>query len=347
MSREGQGKQGSAFGYRVLSAGWSRLDGDIEKQSRPLSRIAAGTRPTRPSVFKEALQPYLWMLVGSFCFAWMATAAHALRFRCDWQVIALARSTTPLILGAALALLGGARLVLFSPPILWVRSIAGSISLVCTFFALTVLPPSHVFTLSSTFPIWVALLSWPLYRETPSVQVWLSVLSGVLGVAIMELSLPADNAETDLFPHWLAIVCTLIAAFSTAVAMLGLHQLRHIHPWAIVAHFSGVALLFSLASFLLGRHTTEALTLPRTDTLLLLLAVGATATIGQLFLTKAFAAGPPTKISVINLTQVVFALLLDVMVWDRHFNAGTLAGMSLVMGPTAWLMATQTGREKK
>jgi drug/metabolite transporter (DMT)-like permease len=286
--------------------------------------------------------------MGSFCFAWMATAAHALRFRCDWQVIALARSTTPLILGVCLALLGGARLVLFSPPILWVRSIAGSIGLVCTFFSLTVLPPSHVFTLASTFPIWVALLSWPLYREPPSAQVWLSVFSSVLGVALMELSLPADYGEASPFPHWLATVCTLLAAFSSAVAMLGLHQLRHIHPWAIVAHFSGVALLFSLVSFFLGQHTVPTSTPPpQSITLLLLLAVGTTATVGQLFLTKAFAAGPPTKISVVNLTQVVFALLLDGMLGNRYFQVQTLAGMALVMIPTAWLMATQTRQEKK
>ncbi len=292
---------------------------------------------------KESLQPYVWMLVGSFCFAWMAAAAHALRSRCDWQIIALARSSMPLVLGAALTVLGGARLVLFSPRILWVRSIAGSISLVCTFFALTVLPPSHVFTLTSTFPIWVALLSWPLYQERPSRQVWLSVFSSVAGIAIMELSAaPLADAGTAAFPHWLAILCTLIAAVSTAVAMLGLHQLRHIHPWAIVAHFSGVALLFSLASLLLGSRSDTASASPQIETLLLLLAVGLTATVGQLFLTKAFTTGPPTKIAVVNLMQVVFALLLDVLLWERRFNIPTLAGMILVMTPTAWLMATQT-----
>lgn len=286
------------------------------------------------------------MLVGSFCFAWMAAAAHALRFSYDWQVIALARSSIPLILSAALAVLGGARLVLFTPRILWVRSIAGSLSLVCTFFALTVLPPSHVFTLASTFPIWVALLSWPLYHERPSRQVWLSVFASVIGIAIIEQSTgPLEIAEMAPLPRWLATASTLFAAVSTAVAMLGLHRLRHIHPWAIVAHFSGVALLFSLASFLLGSQSATPPTPPRTETLLLLLAVGSTATVGQLFLTKAFAAGPPAKISVVSLMQVVFALLLDVMLWDRRFNALTLIGMALVMAPTAWLMATQSRRE--
>ncbi len=294
---------------------------------------------------KESLQPYVWMLVGSFCFAWMAAAAHALRSSCGWQIIALARSSMPLVLGMVLTVLGGARLVLFSPRILWVRSIAGSISLVCTFFALTVLPPSHVFTLTSTFPIWVALLSWPLYQERPSRQVWLSAFGSVAGIALMELSAASaslEGAETAAFPRWLAVLCTLLAALCTAVAMLGLHQLQHIHPWAIVAHFSGVAFLFSLAALLLGRPSAVPPTLPRIETLLLLLAVGSTATVGQLFLTKAFTSGPPAKIAVVNLMQVVFALVLDVLLWGHPFDALTLGGMALAMAPTAWLMATQT-----
>ena len=283
------------------------------------------------------------MLLGSFFFACMAAAAHALRSSYDWQIIALARSSIPLILSAALALLGGARLVLFSPRILWVRSLAGSFSLVCTFFALTVLPPSHVFTLASTFPIWVVLLAWPLYQERPSRQVWISIFASVLGIAIMELSTePRETAETSASLHWLAVLSTLFAAVSTAVAMLGLHRLRHIHPWAIVAHFSGVALLFSLASFVFGSHSATPPPPPQVETLLLLLVVGSTATVGQLFLTKAFAAGPPAKISVVSLMQVVFALLLDVLLWHRRFNALMLAGMVLVMAPTAWLMASQS-----
>jgi drug/metabolite transporter (DMT)-like permease len=300
-------------------------------------------------VYKESLQPYVWMLIGSFCFAWMAAAAHALRLHCDWQIIALARSTTPLVLGASLALFAGARLVLFAPGILWVRSIAGSTSLVCTFFALTVLPPSHVFTLSSTYPLWVALMSWPLYRERPSRQVWLLIAGSVVGVALMELSAqqPDQIDPGASFPRWVAVVCTLIAAFSTAMAMLGLHQLRHIHPWAIVAHFSGVALLFSLASLLLGSRSAALLAAPRTETLLLLLAVGLSATVGELFLTKAFVAGPPAKVAVVNLMQVVFALLLDVLLWDHRFNALMLTGMALAMAPTAWLMAAQTKKDYK
>jgi drug/metabolite transporter (DMT)-like permease len=70
----------------------------------------------------------------------------------------------------------------------------------------------------------------------------------------------------------------------------------------------------------------------------LLLAVGGTATVGQFFLTKAFAAGPPAKVSVVALTQVAFALAFDVILWQQSFHSSTLLGMVLVIAPTAWVL---------
>jgi drug/metabolite transporter (DMT)-like permease len=58
-----------------------------------------------------------------------------------------------------------------------------------------------------------------------------------------------------------------------------------------------------------------------------------------LFLTKAFAAGPPAKVSIVALTQIVFALILDWLLLDRSFNPLSLVGIALVVAPTAWVLA--------
>lgn len=279
----------------------------------------------------QSVVPYLWMLCGSLAFAFMGTVAHALRSSCDWQVIALARSSLPLVFGAMLALGGGAKLVVWRPRTLWMRSIAGSLSMMGTFFALTRLPVSDVFTLTNMFPIWVALLSWPLLGEIPSPRVWLAVACGVCGVVLIQR------------PHFaagnFAAFVALASSVSTAFAMIGLHRLHGIDVRAIVVHFSGVALLFGIACFFLFDRTTPA----RAEglgggPLLLLLAIGVAATIGQLFLTKAFAAGPPTKVSVVGLTQIVFAMLFDALLFHRNFDLTTLLGIALVTAPTAWVL---------
>ncbi len=282
----------------------------------------------------SSLLPYVWMLLGSFSFAVMAMLSHQLGDLklCDWRITALARSGLAFAFAAALAPAVGARLVFRRPGILWVRSLAGSISLVCAFYAQSVMSPPELLTITNTFPLWVALLSWPLLHERPSGAVWVSAVTGVLGVFLVQ--------DPHLKGGTLAASLAFLASFATAIAMLGLHRLQGLSTLAIVVHFSGVAFAFCVALVFLGpggMPDWAAAAAP--GTLLRLLGVGATATVGQLFLTKAFAAGPPAKVSVVGLTQIVFAIGLDVLSRDRSFSPATLLGIGLVMAPTAWVMA--------
>ncbi|MBY0525451.1 MAG: DMT family transporter [Gemmataceae bacterium] len=279
----------------------------------------------------ESVLPYVWMLVGSVAFAVMGTLAHTVGQTCDWQVVALVRASLACLFAIVLARAADATLVFRRPLILWVRSISGSVSMVCTFYAFANLPVSDVLTLTNTFPIWVALLCWPLYGEVPGVSVWISVASGVAGVVLIQ---QPHFAEGNF-----AALVALISSFFTAIAMLGLHKLYWIDARAIVAHFSGVAVLFCLASCFAFERAVPMASAFEWQNVLLLLGVGATATAGQLCLTRAFGAGPPTKVSVVGLTQIVFAMLLDAVLFQRRFDAMTLAGIGLVVAPTAWLLS--------
>jgi len=57
-----------------------------------------------------------------------------------------------------------------------------------------------------------------------------------------------------------------------------------------------------------------------------------------MFLTLAFAAGAPAKVSVVGLTQIVFALTFDVFLFNHPVDRVTLLGTGLVIAPTAWLL---------
>src|SRR5438552_7771071 len=95
-------------------------------------------------------RPYVWMLCGSFSFTLMAELAYVLTRQCDWQTVAIFRSALVAIFAALLAYLAGAKLVFLRPRRLWIRSIAGSCSMVCTFYAFGRLPASDVVTLTNT-----------------------------------------------------------------------------------------------------------------------------------------------------------------------------------------------------
>jgi drug/metabolite transporter (DMT)-like permease len=128
-----------------------------------------------------------------------------------------------------------------------------------------------------------------------------------------------------------------VAALATAVAMLGLHRLKGVAPLAVVTHFAFVATLFCVASFFVFPLTPDRPPFWDWQTLLLLLGIGVSASIGQLFLTKAFTAGDPARVSVIGLTQVVFAFLFDLF-QNEGLETWTVLGMALIIAPTAWVM---------
>src|SRR5205823_43668 len=122
------------------------------------------------------------------------------------------------------------------------------------------------------------------------------------------------------------------------VAMLGLHSLSDIDPRAIVVHFSAVATVFCVGAVIVGPRAHPVSVVADPVVLLELVGMGVTATVGQIFLTLAFGTGAPAKVSVVGLTQIVFALAFDVWLWHRGVNAVTLAGTLLVIAPTAWLL---------
>jgi drug/metabolite transporter (DMT)-like permease len=273
-------------------------------------------------------RPALWMLCGALAFAMMGALTHALGPRCDWLLIALVRALFMFVSAVAMARLRGARLAVWAPPTLWVRSLAGSLSLVCNFYAMTRLPIADVLTLTNTYPLWIVLMSAAWLGGRPSWGEIVGVLSGLAGVALVQ--------RPHLGGDHLATAIALGSSVSTAVAMLGLHRLRGVDPRAIVAHFAAVGSLVA-GTWLALRGTTDLSRGAEPLTLLMLLGVGVSGTIGQLFLTRAYAAGPPGEVSIVGLSQVVFAMGFDVVLWGRHLTPWTLAGFALVLGPSALL----------
>jgi len=280
-----------------------------------------------------AVRPALWMFQGALAFATMGAITSLLGPRCDWLVIALVRVVFMFLTSVSLARLLKVRLVFLTPRTLWLRSLAGSFSLVCNFFAMTRLPLGNVLTLTNSYPLWIVVLSAVVLRQPPTLPEALGVASGLVGVGLIQ--------QPQLTGDQFASLVALAGSVSSALAMLGLHRLKGIDPRAIVAHFSGVASLIA-GTWLVLRWNRGEIAVARPDlvTVLLLAGVGISGTVGQFFLTKAYAAGAPARVSVISLTQVLFGMLFDQLLWGHTISPIGLVGFCLVLAPTAWL----TGR---
>jgi drug/metabolite transporter (DMT)-like permease len=319
---------------------------DAVSNTLPQAQPLAESVPA-PSNVNAPVLPYAWMVMGSFALAAMGAMAHRLRGSCDWQVIVLARGCLQLIFAALLAYVAGVSLVFRGPGVLWVRSIAGGLGMLCMFYAYSRLPVAEALTLNNMFPIWVALLSWPLLRQFPSLTVWLAVASAMAGVVLMQ--------QPRLVEGNFASLVALASSVCTAVAMIALNRLRSMDPRAIIVHFSGVVVFMCLVSLLPllrdGQAAATADSAAPTDgtafVVVLLLGVGVMALLAQLGITKAFTTGNAAKVSVVNLTQIVFAMMFDVFCFGHLVDWETALGMTLIVVPTAWLMTEPARVEGK
>ena len=274
--------------------------------------------------------PYLWMLFASFSFASMSALVHGLGTMVNSPFIVLIRTVVVLVVLLTIARSSGIQLVFWKPRALWLRSIAGTIGTLTSFYAMTQLPISNAITIIHMFPLWVALLSWPLFGIIPNFSVWVSITCGFLGIVLLH---PPEQTQ-----QYLAMLAALVGSFSAALAMTGLHLLRDIDSRAIVIHFAMILIPVTILTLLVATWES-GFTVP-TDpiTWWMLLGVGGFATCGQVSMTKAFASGPPARIAIVALSQVAITMIYDVIFWDRSFQGITLLGITLIIGPTAWIM---------
>jgi drug/metabolite transporter (DMT)-like permease len=291
------------------------------------------SRPAPPRRITATHRAYLLIVLSAFAFAAMTACGHALGERCDWRITAVARASLVFLFTLLIALRRGTRLVVWRPRTLWVRSIAGSVSMLLTFYAMARLPVGTLLTLTNTFPLWVTLLAWPVLGERPTPLFAIALVSSVAGVALIE-----GPESATIRP---ATISALLASLGTAVVMIGLHRLRTVNSLAIVVHFSAVASAACLGFAVITAHFGNPIDLGAlrdASTLCLLAGVGMFATLGQICMTRAFAIGAPQALSLVFLSQVVFALGFDWLIWNRSLGLTMVAGTLLILAPVAWLL---------
>jgi drug/metabolite transporter (DMT)-like permease len=283
-----------------------------------------------PTLILKLDRASVWMIGGAFLLATMGALSHSIGQRCDWYIIALFRAFMMLVTATILVKSSGADLVFWKPRTLWVRSLAGSFSLVCNFFALTHLHVADAITLMNMQPLWIVMISALILWRRPTPTEFLGVACGLAGVFLIE--------SPQLEGNRLAVFVALMSSASSAVAMLGLHRLRQVDPRAIVAHFAGVATLVSAVCLCFAWRSGSPIRFEAGGSLFgLLIAIGASGTLGQILLTKAYAVGSPTKVATVGLIQVVFGMIFEVTLWNRQLTPITLLGFVLVLAPTTWL----------
>jgi len=265
----------------------------------------------------------LYMIFGGFTFATMGALTHALGQRIDWIVIAFFRMSLTFVFITAVLFRERKFPFILNNPLLWFRSIVGSVAMLATFYSLTKLPISDVAVVTESRPIWVALLAGFILGETTRSKIWISIVLSIIGVLLIEKPYFEQRNFT--------VFAALLASVLGAVVMICLRILKEIESKRIVAHFSGTACIISLVCLFIFKKDIIPGIQFDFITIVMLLGVGFFGTIGQLAMTKAFAMGEAPVVATAGFIKVGFSAAYDIIIWKYVFEYSTILGMLLIL----------------
>lgn len=263
----------------------------------------------------------LWMLVAALFFAVMGVCVKLGAQKFSSAELVFYRSFFGLLIISALVF---KRKLPLATPLLgkqMTRAILGFLALLLFFYAISELPLATAVTLNYTSPLFMAIFLPFMLKERARKTLVVAIILGFVGVTL--LLRPSLNTS-ELVGGSAGLLSGLLAGIIYIhVTQLG----RAGEPdWRTVFYFTLVCSLGGALWMLLHRFTPIALAdLP------VLLGIGASATIAQLAMTRAYRTGNPLVVGSLAYTTVLMASLFGIVLWGETLSSDRWLAVALIV----------------
>lgn len=272
------------------------------------------------------------MVASALAFGVMTALVKHLGARLPSQEIVLIRAIITLVLSLVIArtLLKhrGVNAWGVNRPLLLLRGLLGFLALSCVYYAVTKLPLAEATVLQYMHPVLTSLFAAVFLREVLRTSTLVSCAVSMLGVVLVtrpDALFGAHGADLDV----VAVLIALGGAVCSSLAYVVIRRLSATEdPNVIVLYFPIVAVPLSIPVILTD------LVVPRPSDWPLLLGVGISAQLGQIWLTRGLARETAGRATAISYTQVLFAALLGIAFFDELPTGWTLVGGLLILAAT-------------
>ena len=206
-------------------------------------------------------------------------------------------------------------------PFLLLRSIFGTIGILCNFYAVDHLVLSDASMLNKMSPFFAILCSYFVLKEKITPVQGGAVLFAFIGALFI---IKPTLSNMDLFPSMIG----LLGGFGAGTAYTMVRKLGQtgINKTVIVLFFSSFSCLVTLPFLIFDYHPMSGLQIAA------LIGAGLAAAGGQFSVTNAYCFAPAREISVYDYTQVIFSALLGFFLFNQVPDMLSLAGYVLICG---------------
>jgi drug/metabolite transporter (DMT)-like permease len=269
------------------------------------------------------------MAMGAFWFSVMSALVKALGRGLPSQEIVLVRGT--INLGLSLWLVWRAGL---SPwgrrrGLLLLRGTFGFLALTCFYTSLTRLPLAEANLIQLSNPIYTAILAAVILGERMGRREVGCVAASILGVLLVVRPASLLGGAGGM-PRG-AVVVALAGAIFSACAYIVIRRLTTESSLVIVLYFPMVTVPATIP--LVWHH----LVWPSPLQWLMLLAVGVTTQMAQIYMTRGLQREPAGRATAVGYLQVVFAAAWGILFFGEHPTVWTVTGAAIILLSTVVL----------
>jgi drug/metabolite transporter (DMT)-like permease len=256
-----------------------------------------------------------------FMFAIMMVFAKMLSANHSVIEIAFYRNAIASIPFLVLVFVFGRRDILVirsKPTVVGLRAALGTVSLMTTFAAYSMMPMADTAALLFTTSLFIPVLGVLFLKESVGPYRWSAVAIGFTGVVIMLR--PSGGMYT------LGVAITMSAACMHAVLQIMLRYLgRYETPETVTFYF------FIIGTFLTALALPFVAVKPTMAEVPLLLGVGLCGAAAQWLLTVAFKNAQAAVVTVFNYSTIIWAALFGWLIWNEFPLPTVIAGGAVVI----------------
>jgi drug/metabolite transporter (DMT)-like permease len=264
----------------------------------------------------------VYMAASAFSYSVMTVLVKLASPRLPTGEIVLARAIVTLVLSYAMLVRAGLSPWGTQRGKLVLRGLLGFGGLSGYYAAIAFLPIADATTIQQIVPVLTAVLAWWLLDEKIGWSAFIALACGFGGVLVIVHPSGAGLNPTGVLVALGAAVCSSIAYVTVRTLS------RSEHALVIVFYFPLVATPLAIPW-----AAVEWVT-PAPIDLLLLLAIGVSTQVAQVFLTMGLAAERVGRATAVGYLQIVFAIGWQLAVFGQAPAVSTLLGAALIIGGT-------------
>lgn len=272
-----------------------------------------------------------YMAAGAFFFSVMSVLVKLAGRRFPTQELVLARSLVVAVLCAgALArrrqsFWGGER------GLLVLRGVLGFIALSCFYYSVIHLPLADATVIQYTNPVFTALIAAMVLAEHVRMREVALALASLAGVVLVARPTVIFGAGPEALDP-VAVTVAVTGAVFSAAAYVTVRRLGGTEDaMVIVFYFAAISVLLSFPMVVADYVH------PAGSEWLLLLAIGVTTYLGQVFLTWGLQRERAGRAMAVGYLQIVFAALWGVWVFSEIPDAWSVVGALVIVASTFFL----------